>query len=218
MRGEIRDLTKGVDVSDLRSRVKPLAEAAAQAAKSARDTVRERAPSSEDVLKSLGLERRRKRASRLLSWPLILGAAVGAAVMFFFDATEGARRRALARDRAVGLANDVRRAAERTGRIAGAKAQGLSQRAATIGVPSAPEFVNDATIVARIESEAFRGMDDNPKSFVNLNSVGGVVFIRGEVPTPDLINEIEGRVRRVRGVKDVENLMHLPGTPAPAAP
>ena len=28
----------------------------------------------------------------------------------------------------------------------------------------------------------------------------------------------EERVRRVRGVKDVENLMHLPGTQAPTAP
>ena len=214
---ELRELTKEIDVSDLRSRVRPFAAAAAQAAKSARDTVRERAPSSDEVLRGLGLERRRSRWRDVFSWPLLVAAAAGAALMFFLDAQQGARRRALMRDKLVGMANDLGRMAERTGRIAGSTAEGMTERVGAIG-QSSPPFINDVTLVSRIESEAFRGMDDNPKSYVNLNSVGGVVFVRGEVPTPELINEIEERVRRVRGVKDVENLMHLPGTPAPTAP
>ncbi|HYY54183.1 MAG TPA: BON domain-containing protein [Candidatus Dormibacteraeota bacterium] len=214
---ELRDIAKDIDISELRSRVRPFAEAAVQAAKSARETVRERAPSRDEVLKGLGLERRRSIWRDLFSWPLILGAMAGAAIMYLLDVEQGRRRRALVRDRAIGLANDLSRMATRTTRLAGSTAQGMTQRVAGVA-SSSPAFINDATLVARIESEAFRGMDEDPKAYVNLNSVGGVVFVRGEVPTPDMINEIERRVRRTRGVKDVENLMHLPGTPAPTAP
>src|ERR687883_371031 len=102
MKREMPDLTKNVDMSELRSRVRPFTEAAAQMAKMARDTVRERTPSSDEVLKQLGLERRRKSASSAMSaWLLLLGAAIGAALVFFFDTEQGARRRALVRDRFV---------------------------------------------------------------------------------------------------------------------
>ena len=217
MRRELRDIAKDIDVSEIGARVKPLAEAAAQAAKTARDTMRERAPSSEDVLRSVGLERRRSRRASIVSWPLLIGVAAGAAAVYFFDVDQGARRRATLRDRFVGLANDARRNAQRTTRMAGSTARGMTGRLTSVGSGS-PEFVNDAQLVSRVESEAFRGMDDDAKSYINVNSVGGVVFIRGEVPTAELIADIEERVRRVRGVRDVENLMHLPGTPAPTAP
>jgi len=53
---------------------------------------------------------------------LLLGLGVGAALMYFLDPDRGARRRSLARDKAVGLSNDAR------DRISGA-AQDLSNRA-----------------------------------------------------------------------------------------
>jgi len=207
---------KNMDVSDLRARVRPFAEAATRAAQAARHTVRERAPSSDEVLKGLGLERRRSR-SGILSWPLLLAASAGAALAFFLDPQQGARRRAVTRDKVVAAANDLSRVAARTGRIAAARAQGLTSRMTTL-VPAPAEPANDATLIARVESEAFRGTERDLKGFVNLNSVDGKVFIRGEVPKREQISQIEKRVRRVRGVKDVENLMHLPGTQAPTAP
>jgi len=214
---ELTAMAKKVDVSDLRARVRPIAEAATQAAKAARDTVRERAPTSDQVLRGLGLERRRSRWSNIVSWPLILAAAAGATVVFLLDPQQGARRRAVTRDRLVGVANQVGKAAQHTGRIAVARAQGMTQRATSLATSSA-EVANDATLIARVESEAFRGTEQDLKAFVNLNSIDGIVFIRGEVPKREQIHEIEKRVRRVRGVRDVENLMHVPGTPAPSVP
>jgi hypothetical protein len=32
---------------------------------------------------------------------------------------------------------------------------------------------------------------------------------------PDLVADLEQAVRRIRGVRDVENLLHAPGTPPP---
>src|SRR3989442_2654744 len=123
---ELTAMAKKVDVSDLRARVRPIAEAATQAAKAARDTVRERAPTSDQVLRGLGLERRRSRWSNIVSWPLILAAAAGATVVFLLDPQQGARRRAVTRDRLVGVANQVGKAAQHTGRIAVARAQGMT--------------------------------------------------------------------------------------------
>jgi osmotically-inducible protein OsmY len=48
--------------------------------------------------------------------------------------------------------------------------------------------------------------------------VKAVVTLRGQVDTPDLIEELERQTRKVTGVRDVENLLHTPDTPAPNAP
>jgi hypothetical protein len=42
------------------------------------------------------------------------------------------------------------------------------------------------------------------------------VWLRGEVRTPDLVKQLEARAREVPEVKRVENLLHLPKTPAPS--
>jgi osmotically-inducible protein OsmY len=43
----------------------------------------------------------------------------------------------------------------------------------------------------------------------------GVVQLRGQVQRPDLVDTLVERTRKVQGVVDVENLLHLPGTEAP---
>jgi hypothetical protein len=54
-----------------------------------------------------------------------------------------------------------------------------------------------------------------PKGNVNIAAQDGVVVLRGQVERPDQIESLEARVRKVHGVRDVENLLHLPDTPAP---
>jgi osmotically-inducible protein OsmY len=49
-----------------------------------------------------------------------------------------------------------------------------------------------------------------PKGQININAENGVVFLRGQVEDPELVEALEARVRKVRGVKDVENLLHTP--------
>jgi osmotically-inducible protein OsmY len=39
--------------------------------------------------------------------------------------------------------------------------------------------------------------------------------LRGEVDSPELIDDLVVRARKVQGVQDVENLLHTPGQPAP---
>jgi osmotically-inducible protein OsmY len=55
-----------------------------------------------------------------------------------------------------------------------------------------------------------------PKGQINVNAENGVVVLRGQVDSPDLIKELEKKARNVQGVRDVENLLQAaesPGAP-----
>jgi hypothetical protein len=75
---------------------------------------------------------------------------------------------------------------------------------------------DDAELTHRVESVVFRD-DDLPKGEVSINAENGTVFLRGQVDSPDTIVRFERAVRDVEGVDGVENLLHVPGTPAPHA-
>ncbi len=75
---------------------------------------------------------------------------------------------------------------------------------------------DDAELAHKVESVVFRD-DDLPKSEVSINAENGTVFLRGQVDSPDTIVRFERAVRDVEGVGGVENLLHVPGTPAPHA-
>jgi hypothetical protein len=59
----------------------------------------------------------------------LTGIGLGAAVMYFFDPNGGGRRRALVRDKAVGVSHDVSEAVRRTTTDLGNRAQGLMHEA-----------------------------------------------------------------------------------------
>jgi osmotically-inducible protein OsmY len=139
-------------------------------------------------------------------------AAIGAALVYFFDPQQGARRRAMARDQFLAFFRRRGREAARLGRAASSEAYGLKQKATHLR--EEPKDFDDQTLKAKIESEVFRPADA-PKGDVNVNVENGVVYLRGEVERPELINDLESRARSVQGVRDVENLLHLPGTEAP---
>jgi osmotically-inducible protein OsmY len=73
--------------------------------------------------------------------------------------------------------------------------------------------VDDRTLKARVESELFG--PDLPSGNVVVDVVDGVVSLRGQLPTPDDIKRAERTAARVPGVESVQNLLHLPGQPAP---
>ena len=54
-----------------------------------------------------------------------------------------------------------------------------------------------------------------PKGDINVQAHDGIVELRGEVPRPELIDELVERTRQIPEVRDVENLLHVQGTPAP---
>jgi hypothetical protein len=142
-----------------------------------------------------------------------LFAAAGAAIAYFFDPDSGRRRRTVARDRSAAF---VRRTGRRFGRVqraAQAEAYGLTKKAQHLREEPKPT-PDDVTLARKVETEIFRDADV-PKGQINVNAENGVVVLRGEVGTPEMIRDLEERARKIHGVEDVENLLHLPGTPAP---
>ena len=144
-----------------------------------------------------------------------LFAALGAGVMYFFDPQQGRRRRAMVRDRVPAFFRQGGRRAERAARAISAEAYGVTQKVKHLREEE--KDYDDVTLARKIETEIFRDADA-PKGQVDINVVDGVVQLRGELESTELIAELEAKTRNVTGVKDVENLLHTPGTPAPSTP
>ncbi len=142
-------------------------------------------------------------------------AGVGAALMFFLDPQQGNRRRKMAVDRTAGFFRRGARKGERAGRAVGAEVYGVTQKVKHLREEE--KELDDVTLARKVETEIFRDADA-PKGQVDVNVVDGVVYLRGEVEKPDLIQELEKATKKVSGVKGVENLLHTPGTPAPTTP
>jgi osmotically-inducible protein OsmY len=138
---------------------------------------------------------------------------LGAALTYFFDPQQGRRRRAMAQDRIAAFFRRRARSAEQLGRGVSAQAEGMVQKAKHLQEEPKPQ-PDDATLARKVETEIFRDADV-PKGQINVNAENGKVFLRGEVEQPELIRDLEARTRKVQGVQEVENLLHLPGTEAP---
>jgi osmotically-inducible protein OsmY len=85
-----------------------------------------------------------------------------------------------------------------------------------VGPEPAEERLNDPALARKVETEVFRD-DAIAKGNVAVNVEYGVVYLRGEVPSQDVMDELTTRARAVDGVRAVENLTHLPGEPAKTA-
>jgi len=116
----------------------------------------------------------------------VLGGAVGAALAYFFDPDNGRKRREEA----------IKRTAKAF-RQTGGKGR-----------------TDDVTLARKVESEIFRDAEV-PSGQINVNVEDGVVYLRGELEQPDLIEDLGAQARKVQGVRAVENLLHVPGEEAP---
>jgi osmotically-inducible protein OsmY len=148
----------------------------------------------------------------------VAGAGFGAALVYILD---NPNRRAVARDKAVHYAKESQGAAQTAAQRAQAQAQTAAQRAQTqaqgvasrvqsaaTGGDSAPD--DDVTLARKVESEIFRDADA-PKGQVNVQAVNGVVELRGQLEDRAVIQDLEAKARNVTGVREVRNLLHLPG-------
>ena len=77
-----------------------------------------------------------------------------------------------------------------------------------------PKNYDDATLKDKVESELFRD-EHEVKGSININAQEGVVQLRGEVPSQGLIVALVERTEKIQGVREVESLLHTPGTEAP---
>jgi hypothetical protein len=153
----------------------------------------------------------RARAALRRSPPLVAAAAGGAGLTYLFDPQLGRRRRKRALQRAGGFGRRRVRRAARVVRHTGSGVVGLGRKAThPRWRQSAP--ADDVTLAHKVETEIFRPVGA-PKGNVDVNAVDGVVWLRGQVNRPEQMRELEERARHVVGVKEVRNLLHLPGTP-----
>jgi hypothetical protein len=156
--------------------------------------------------------RARELSAPVVAATALAATAVGAAVEFFLDPRSGRRRRKLLRDRARGAIRRRRRRLERQAHYEAGKVIGIAH---AIGHRDRGDAeLDDVGLVHKVESELFRDRTI-PKGEISINADRGILVLRGELADQRQILWTERAARKVAGVREVENLLHLPGVPAP---
>jgi hypothetical protein len=212
------DLAYGCSVV-VRRRVRGLTDGDQVAARDARLPVKEETMIGKDLdlgARACGARTREgeRPASGSGARSFLAGAAVGGALVYLLDPERGHRRRRLLADRAAASARRQSRQAARAIRNAASRTEGGVRRLVHRLRPPARKQPDDVTLAHKVESIVFRD-PKFPKGRISVNAENGEVFLRGQVDRPELLNDLEEAVRKVPGVRRVENLLHLPGTPAP---
>jgi osmotically-inducible protein OsmY len=144
--------------------------------------------------------------SRLITF--VLGVAAGAAARHFLESS----RRNQLRDQAMSKAKSGAQHAATTASYAASKAKG----AVATATPSRSPDLDDVGLARKVETEIFRDADA-PKGDVSVDVQAGVAYLRGTVEDEQWIARLGDEAAHVEGVKGVNNLLHEPGKPAPAA-
>ena len=142
------------------------------------------------------------------------GAGIGAAAAYFLDNQSGNRRRKLVADKAGRFKREGAGTVQGAAQAAGAQAKGMAAKAQHVatGGDSAPG--DDNTLKNKVQSEIFRDADA-PKGAVEVTVVNGIIELRGQVDDASQAEALELKTRMVSGVKDVRNMLHLPGETPP---
>jgi osmotically-inducible protein OsmY len=131
--------------------------------------------------------------------------ALGAALSYFFDPENGRRRRKVAADRLAAL---TRRHGNRMIKGTVSRTRALKERSTHLREEPKPQ-PDDVTLARKVETEIFRGADV-PKGKINVNAENGKIVLRGEVDSPELIDDLVAKAHKVQGVQAVESLLHTP--------
>ena len=140
----------------------------------------------------------------------ILGAAAGAAAVWFLDPKEGARRR----DQGIKYARQGAAEAQTKAQQVAGQAQGAAAQVKSDGGEDPAERLGDQGLRDKVESEIFRDADVD-KGRVLVSVEDAIVYLRGELEPRQLRERLAHAARGVAGVRDVENMLHGPGEPAP---
>lgn len=156
--------------------------------------------------------RQQPKPQRRGRW-LLAGLVAGAGLARFVDPVRGRQRRQRV---AAVLRRGTRRLTRKT-RATTLQTLGHAKGGLHRLLPArAAEPLDDAGLAHKVESVLFRD-PHVPKGQISVNAERGSVFLRGQVESPELIDDLLASVRKIRGVSDVVNLLHLPGTEAPHA-
>jgi hypothetical protein len=174
------------------------------------------------VLPTRARFRRRRGRSSAFNLPAMAaatatcGIALGALLEYFLDPAAGRRRRHTARDRVLSRMRRGERRAAMRARRAESHALGIARRTVNATRRGQREPLDDVTLAHKVESELYRRARV-PKGSISINAEDGFVFLRGVMERQEDIERIGAATRQIAGVREVENLIHLPGTPAPAS-
>jgi hypothetical protein len=144
-----------------------------------------------------------------------LAVALGALLEYFLDPGAGRRRRHTARDRVLSKLRRGERRVVIRARRAESRTIGMARRTLNVRHARKPP-ADDVALAHRVESELFRRARVS-KGQIDINAEEGTVFLRGVVERDEDIAHLSDVAERIPGVRSVENLLHLPGTPAPAS-
>jgi gas vesicle protein len=142
----------------------------------------------------------------------VAGALVGAVAAYLFDPLAGKGRRARVRDRTAATLRRARWRGEKLQRHAGNVIEGKMHRIAEPGDLDRP--MDDATIAQRVRSEVL-GRPDLRADDLIVDVENGVTRLRGQMEDADRIEKIVDLTKKIPGVREVETLLHAPGTSAP---
>lgn len=142
---------------------------------------------------------------------LLIAAAIGAG-FYFFDPVSGSRRRNTAMDKLSSSLGSGSRFTGNTFTSVANQAQGMVRE--TVSRQPDNPAPDDNTLRDRVESELFRD-PAIPKGDLNVFVVSGIVDLRGELPSQDMIDTVVQRAQNVEHVRGVRSYLHLPNTPAP---
>jgi uncharacterized membrane protein len=134
---------------------------------------------------------------------MIVGAGVGAGLMYFYDPQMGRRRRALTRDQLIHMGHRIDGAVDVTSRDLTNRVVGLW---AEMRSSLASEEVSDAVLAERVRSR-LGGLVSHP-SALEARAEQGRVTLRGPVLRHELDPLLKG-VAAVRGVRDVEQHLEV---------
>jgi hypothetical protein len=141
---------------------------------------------------------------------LLIGAAAGAAVMYFLDPDRGRGRRAQVSQQLGARKRKIEHVAEGVEKDAANRAEGAAARAKGAGVFHPTD---DRSLEVHLH-QVLEELDVETRD-VTVEAVGGLVRVRGQVASTEDIARVVRAVNGVPGVHAVESFMHLPGEPAP---
>jgi osmotically-inducible protein OsmY len=127
----------------------------------------------------------------------LLGATVGAGLMFILDPARGVRRRAVIRDKVSSAARRTRETARKRQRDVGNRLSGLRSRGRALFAHDAGDA---AVVVERVH--AALGRVTGHHRAIGVSATGGCVWLTGDVLAHEA-PAILSATRHVRGVRDV---------------
>jgi osmotically-inducible protein OsmY len=139
-----------------------------------------------------------------------LGATVGAAAAYLFDPERGRSRRARLKDQATAVARRGKDKLTTDARYAAGQAKGAAATRAGFGEPRPVDDRSVADLVHQAVTEL-----PFDTSAVTVEVVDRWVTLRGQLTSPEQMQQVVDAARATAGVQDVGSYLHLPGEPAP---